>query len=350
MIFEYATLKMIWWVLTGVLMIGFAVTGGMDIGAHILLPIVGKTNDDRRLILNAVGPTWEGNQVWLVTFGATLFAIWPSVYAASFTIFYPALLIAVLMLILRPPGFDYRSKLDSLVWRNTWDYCLFASGIILPLIFGVAIGNLFLGLPFYIDQDMRLIYDGSLFSPITIVFGLISLTMFAVQGGIYLQYKLDGELATRAKLAVKKFGLVFIFSFITAGCYQAFDPSIYKVGGWLLNYTNMQQLWILPGATVLFSIIAIILSHYSWAATALFCNSLSITGAICTAAATLYPFILPSSAKPEHSFTIWGASSSHLTLSYTLWVVVLLLPIVLLYTSWVYRVMRGKVKMQTNSY
>ncbi|CAG2174232.1 unnamed protein product, partial [Oppiella nova] len=338
----------------------------MDIGVNILLVLIGKTEDERRLIINSVGPTWEGNQVWLVTLGATLFAVWPIVYATAFSSLYFALLIVLFMLILRPPGIDYRGKIDSPQWRALWDRCLFTSGLVLALLFGVAIGNLFVGLPFSFDNNMVVTYTGSLvslISPVTLLFGIVSICMLIVQGAIFLQYKLENELAARAKLAVQTFGYSFIAVFIFTGIYiylwlpgyelisignintslAVTDKVVMPIkSGWLNNYAVKPTLWVLPICAIISTVLAMLSSKADKPKFGLAFNSVAIMNTVLTAAAALFPFILPSSSNPNHSLTIWDACSSYNTLGFTLLAVLLLLPIVLAYTVWVYRVMRGK--------
>lgn len=371
--FDYVTLKVIWWALMTTVLIGFAVTGGLDLGVNFLLPIIGRTDEDRRLILNSSGPTWEGNQVWLITFGAGLFAIWPAAYATAFSSMYYAIMLALLVLILRPPGVDYRSKLTSIAWRSTWDYCLFASSLILGLVFGIAVGNLFIGLDFYFTPELNSIYKGSFFSLFEffpILIGLLSICMFTVQGGLFLQYKLSGELISRAQKVVKISGAIFILGFIYAGVLAsrstgyiilnmpdpntAFDATKKIVAtaptAWLGNYMAYPWLWALPVTTIIAMKLALVFSSYNKPIRGLLLSSLAIITTILTAGVALFPFIIPSSFDPNHSLTIWDASSSKLTLEWTFWVVVLLLPIVLWYTTWVYRVMRGKTTLHANSY
>ena len=163
MIFDYETLKMLWWLIIGVLLIGFAITDGMDMGVAMLLRLVGKTDSERRTVINTIGPHWDGNQVWFITAGGALFAAWPMVYAAAFSGFYFAMMLVLFALFFRPLGFDYRSKVDSKRWRNNWDWGLLAGSAIPALVFGVAFGNLFLGVPFNIDNLMRVSYQGSFF-------------------------------------------------------------------------------------------------------------------------------------------------------------------------------------------
>lgn len=371
--FDYVTLKIIWWAIMCFVMIAFAVTGGLDIGVNLLLPIIGKNEDERRLVINSIGPTWEGNQVWLVTLGAGLFAIWPNAYATAFSSLYFAFLIIVIMLILRPPGFDYRGKIESVIWRRIWDTLLFISSLVLAIVFGVAIGNLFIGLPFYYDNEMHSFYNGGFFNlltPVAIIFGLVSLSMCAVQGALFLQYKLQGDLARRAKVSVKFFGLGFIVSFICAGLFAslyikgyvirsipdlntgfaATQKIVEQVSGWLNNYNMHPLLWTLPICSILATKASIALSQYDKPIIALFINSIAIVTTVLTAASALFPFVLPSSLNPNHGLTIWDACSSRLTLECGLIAVIIFVPIILLYTSWVYRVMRGKVTLQHESY
>lgn len=371
--FDYVTLKVIWWAIMCFVMIAFAITGGMDIGVNFLLPIIGKSDNERRLVINSIGPTWEGNQVWLITLGAGLFAIWPNAYATAFSGLYFALLLVLLMLILRPPGFDYRGKIESQAWRRLWDALLFLSSLVLAIVFGVAIGNLFIGLPFYYDNDLHSIYSGGFFNLLTlpaIIFGIVSLCMCSIQGAVFLQYKLDGALAERARWGVKVFGLGFIVSFICAGIFvssyingyvikyapdlntgfAATQKTVEQVAGWLNNYTAYPVLWSLPIFSIISTIIVMSLSHYNKPVIALFLNSIGIIATILTASTALFPFILPSSVNPHHSLTIWDACSSQLTLEFGLIFVAIFVPVILLYTSWVYRIMRGKVTLQHESY
>lgn len=371
---DYVTLKLIWWGIFGFLIIAFTVTGGMDIGVNFLLPIIGHTDNDRRLMLNAIGPTWEGNQVWLVTLGAGLFAIWPIAYGTIFSSMYLPFMLVLLMLILRPPGFDYRGKINSHIWRNIWDLALFVGSIVMALSFGVVIGILFTGLPFSFDSDMHEIFTGSFFDmipPSALVFGVANLCMMGVQGALFLQYKLEGVLAERAKLMTKILGLGFFVSAIFAGIYVCLwipgyhilsipdlntsfmvtDKVVVTVlSGWAHNFAVYRFLWIFPIVALLATRIAIRLSSKDKPLAAIFTHSLGIAFTVATVGCSLFPFILPSSTLADHSLTIWDVCSSKLTLQWALFAVILFLPIILTYTTWVYRVMRGKVKLTAESY
>src|SRR6516165_921644 len=186
---DYETLKVIWWLFIGVLLIGFAVTDGFDLGIGTLLPFLGRNDEERRVMLNSVGPTWEGNQVWFITAGGAIFAAWPVVYATAFSGFYVALILTLFALFFRPVGFEYRSKLADPRWRNAWDWALFVGGAVPALIFGVAFGNLLQGVPFHFDADQRVFYTGSfwgLLNPFALLAGVVSLAMLAMHGAIFL--------------------------------------------------------------------------------------------------------------------------------------------------------------------
>lgn len=371
---DYVTLKLIWWGIFGFLITAFMITGGMDIGVGFLLPVIGKNDNDRRLILNAIGPTWEGNQVWLITLGAGLFAIWPIAYATIFSCMYLAFVLVLVMLILRPPGIDYRSKINSNTWRSIWDVTLFTSNLVLALGFGLVVGNLFTGLPFYFDQDMRIIYQGdflSIISPCALLFAVVTLCMLGLQGALYLQYKLDESMQDVIKLMVKIFGIGFIVTSIFAGIsvvlwvpgyeiisipdintgISVIDKTVQPLlSGWAQNYAGHKWLWIFPIFALIFTRVAMKYSSFNKNATALFVNSAGIACATTTVGVALFPFIIPSNIFPSNSLTIWDVCSSALTLQWSFVVTLLLLPLILFYTIWVYRVMRGKVKLEENSY
>ena len=181
---EYEIFRVIWWAILGVLLIGIAVMDGFDLGAAMLMPFIGKTDNERRVVINTVGPVWEGNQVWLILGGGAIFAAWPMLYAVSFSGFYFAILLLLLSLILRPVGFKYRSKLTNPSWRGFWDWALFVGGLVPALVYGVAFGNVLQGVPFTFDDTLRMTYGGSLlalFNPFALLCGIISVTMLVMQ-------------------------------------------------------------------------------------------------------------------------------------------------------------------------
>lgn len=220
-LFDYYTLKVIWWLLVCTLLIGFAIMDGFDLGIGVLLPFVGKNDDQRRVVINSIGATWEGNQVWFITAGGAIFAAWPFVYAAAFSGFYWALLLVLFALFFRPIGFDYRSKVEDPRWRTAWDWGLFIGGLVPALVFGVAFGNLLQGVPFHLDDFMRPFYTGSFWglviNPFALLAGVVSLSMLIMHGAVYLQLRTEGEIYHRAKKAVLAFSLIFMVAFALAG-------------------------------------------------------------------------------------------------------------------------------------
>lgn len=367
MTLDYETLKLIWWLFIGVLMIGFAIMDGFDMGIATLLPFIGQTDEQRRVLLNVVGPNWEGNQVWLVTAGGALFAAWPLVYATAFSGFYFALLLVLFALFLRPVGFDYRSKLADPRWRSAWDWGLFIGGAVPALVFGVAFGNLLQGVPFHFDIDLRSFYTGSFFgllNPFAILAGLVSFSMLVLQGAVYLQLRTEGVIAERSKRAVVIFAVILVVSFALAGIWtatgidgyhvvsgaapDAFPNPLGKVvetstGGWLSNYHVFPWLWIIPALAFLMTGITVLLSRLNRPGSAFVTSSIAVASVILTAGFSMYPFLLPSSSDPNNSLTIWDASSSETTLKIMFWATLIFLPVVIAYTSWVYRVLRGTV-------
>jgi cytochrome d ubiquinol oxidase subunit II len=367
---DYAILKLIWWVLVGVLLIGFALTDGFDMGAAILLPFIGKTDEERRIVVNTVGATWEGNQVWLVTAGGAMFAAWPLVYAASFSGFYFAMLLVLFSLFLRPVGFDYRSKRADPRWRSTWDWALFVGGFVPALVFGIAFGNLLEGVPFSFDNELRVTYHGGFFAllnPFAVLCGLVSVAMLAAHGAAFVKMKTDGVIARRASIALRLASLAAVVLFVIAGVlvakviggYQVTHPAPLDAianpllksaeagtGRWLANYSRYPWTIAAPVIGILGGLLALALAGSRQEKTAFIATGLMIAGVILTAGFSMFPFIMPSSLDPRSSLTVWDSTSSRLTLEIMLAAVVIFLPIVLLYTGWVYRVMRGKVTHQ----
>ena len=369
MTLDYETLRFIWWLFLGVLLIGFAITGGFDLGVGILLPFLGKNDEERRVIINSIGPTWEGNQVWLITGGGALFAAWPMAYAVSFSSLYLALLLTLSALFLRPLGFDFRSKLDSVKWRANWDRALFAGGLVPALIFGVAFGNLLQGLPFNLDGDMRITYYGTLLgllNPFALLAGFVSLAMLTMHGAVYLQMKTVAEINQRSKQAVPIFAITTLVTFALAGIWVAQingyhitseivtnGPStpLTKIvdkapGLWLDNYEHYPLLWGVPALAFITGLITMMLSKFDRPGMALIFSSLTLTSVILTAGVSMFPFIIPSNIAVNSSLTVWDSSSSLMTLKIMFWVTVFFLPIVIVYTSWVFRVLRGKVTVK----
>ncbi|WP_331346535.1 cytochrome d ubiquinol oxidase subunit II [Cellvibrio sp. UBA7661] len=363
---DYETLRVIWWVLIGVLLIGFAVTDGFDLGVGALLRIIGKTDDERRVMINTIGPHWDGNQVWFITAGGALFAAWPLIYAASFSGFYFAMLIVLAALWLRPVGFDYRSKLENPRWRNAWDWALFVGGLVPSLLFGVAFGNLFLGVPFSYDEMLRPSYDGGLFGllrPFALLAGLVSVSMLLMHGASWLQLKTDGFIRARAQRVGVVLGVATAVLFGLAGIWVAqlngyqllgsidtngpsnpLNKSVELVaGGWVKNYSLYSWMLAAPALGLLGALACAWFSAKARAGWAFVSSSLAIAGVILTAGFSMFPFLMPSNVQINSSLTLWDATSSHTTLMIMFVVACIFVPLILAYTLWGYWVMRGRL-------
>lgn len=365
---DYETLRVIWWLLLGVLLIGFAVMDGFDLGTQTLLPFVARTDIERRVVINAVGPVWEGNQVWLILGGGAIFAAWPPLYAVSFSGFYLAMFAILAALILRPVGFKYRSKRESARWRAGWDWALFVGGIVPTLIVGVAVGNVLQGVQFRFGPDLRIFYDGTtlfeLLNPFGLLAGLVSVAMIAMHGASWLVLKTDGAVADRARRLGSVAALVTVVLFALGGLWVWAGINGYRItsqiladgpsnplaktverapGVWFENYGVRPWTTIAPALGFAGALGALLFLHLRREVPALLSSGLSILGIVSTVGLSMFPFILPSSIDPRSSLTVWDASSSHLTLFIMLVVTVIFVPIVVAYTSWVYRVLWGKV-------
>jgi len=364
--FDYSTLKIIWWVLVGVLLIGFAIMDGHDMGVGTLLPFVGRSDVERRVVINTVGPHWDGNQVWFITGGGAIFAAWPLVYATAFSGFYWAMLVVLWALFFRPVGFDYRSKIHNATWRSTWDWGLFIGGSVPPLIFGVAFGNLLQGVPFQFDQYLISTYTGSfwqLLNPFALLAGVVSSAMITMQGGAYLAHRTEGVIQQRTIKAATGAALLMVIAFIGAGVWlQSIDgyrissfintnalpdplskTVVREAGAWMSNYARYPLLWSLPTLGVVGALLTVVMLRMRFTLTAFVTSSLALVGVIGTAGASMFPFIMPSSSMPAASLTVWDSVSSHLTLGLMFWATMIFMPLIIGYTSWAYRVMRGKV-------
>jgi len=365
---DYDTLRLIWWALLGILLIGLAVMDGFDLGTAILLPFVGRSDIERRVVINTVGPVWEGNQVWLILGGGAIFAAWPALYATAFSGFYLAMFLVLLALILRPVGFKFRSKFAGAGLRSFWDWALFVGGLVPALVFGVAFGNLFVGVPYGYDTDLRLHSDITLFgllNPFALMAGLVSVAMLVLHGATWVAYKADGAPGLRARAVIPWAAFVFAALFTAAGVWvlqldgyritsvmAANGPSnplaktVARIaGGWWDNYSVHPWFWVAPILAYAGAALAVLTRRapvLAWV-----CSALVPVGVIATAGLSLFPFFLPSSTNPDQSLTVWDASSSKLTLEIMLACVVIFLPIILAYTGWAYRILRGPVKAES---
>ncbi|MBS1196539.1 MAG: Cytochrome bd-I ubiquinol oxidase subunit 2 [Proteobacteria bacterium] len=367
--FDYVTLKFIWWLLVGVLLVGFAIMDGHDMGVGTLLPFVGKNDDERRALLNSIGPHWEGNQVWFITAGGALFAAWPLVYAAAFSGFYFAMLAVLWALFFRPVGFDYRSKVSDPRWRQFWDWGIFTGSAVPALVFGVAVGNVIQGVPFHFEESMMPVYTGSfwaLFNPFALLAGVVSLAMMVCHGANFLILRTEGNLQQRARRASVVAAIVMMVGFALGGLFIAgmpgylitsvVDPGValnpldktvvVTAGAWLNNFRSQPLLIALPALAFIGGVASIALALRNRGGLAFIASAIAELGIIATAGIAIFPFVLPSSTNPRSSLTAWDCVSSHRTLGIMFWVALIMTPIIIAYTSWAYRVMRGKLTVE----
>jgi len=362
----YATLQVIWWLLLGVLLIGSAVMVGMDMGVGTILRYVGRNDLERRVALNVIGPHWDGNQVWFILGGGAVFAAFPLIYATAFSGFYVVMLLLLWAMIMRPLGFEYRSKLPSPGWRNAWDWALFVSGFVPMVVFGAAFGNLFRGVPFHFDWTLTSTYTGSflaLLNPFAILCGVLSASLSVAMGAITVTNGASGVMADRARTLAQLGWVLGIVLFAIGGFWVARLPGYVlghfpgagvaqtplqqhvslADGAWLANFRAHGVLWLVPAAGFLGMLASLFAvgagrSYWAW-----WLGALAWLGVIGTAGVALFPFLLPNASVADQSLTVWNASSSRLTLTWMLGFALVFVPLVLWYTSWAFYVMRGKV-------
>lgn len=366
--FDYETLRVIWWALIGVLLCGFAIMDGFDFGVAALLRVLGRDDHERVVLLETIEPTWEGNQVWFVLGGGAVFAAWPLLYAASFSGLYVAMFVLLAAFIIRPVGFNFREKMHGARWKAVWDYALVASGVIVMLVCGVAFGNLFLGLPFRYDGDLRMAWEGGffeLFRPFALLCGLVSLSMLLAHGATWVAMKADHVIAERAVRIARFASVAWLVLFVLAGVWLAYGIPGYAISGpvvtggisnplakqvatggsWFAGYLTHPGFWLAP-VIAFVGALGLQMSIARRGFAGFFFSCLSVAGTIVSAGFALFPFLMPSSADPASSLTVWDASSSRGTLLLMLGVTVVFMPIIILYTGWVYRVMRGRVTLE----
>ncbi|MDT0174576.1 cytochrome d ubiquinol oxidase subunit II [Enterobacter sp. BRE11] len=365
--FDYEVLRFVWWLLIGILLVGFAVADGFDMGVGMLTRLMGRNDTERRIMINSIAPHWDGNQVWLITAGGALFAAWPMVYAAAFSGFYVAMILVLASLFFRPVGFDYRSKIEDMRWRGMWDWGVFIGSFVPPLVIGVAFGNLLQGVPFRADEFLRLDYTGNFFqllNPFGLLAGVISVAMILTQGATYLQMRTAGELHLRSRAVAQVAALVMMVCFVLAGVWVKYGLDGYVItsaidhhaasnplgktvvreaGAWLANFNHMPALWLFPLLGVVLPLLTVLCSRCEKGGWAFVSSSLTLACVIMTAGIALFPFIMPSSIEPGMSLTMWDATSSQRTLTVMTFAAIIFVPIILLYTSWCYYKMFGRI-------
>ena len=336
-------LNITWFLLVGVLIIGYAILDGFDLGVGVLSLFL-KEEKEKRIYMNAIGPVWDGNEVWLLTGGGALFAAFPIVYATVFSGFYIAFMLLLAALIFRAVSFEFRSKVASLGWKKLWD-TFFGIGSLLPsILFGVAIGNILRGLP--IDNQGQ--YLGSflgLLNPYSIIVGLLSLSLFVLHGAIYLTLKTEESIRDKILLLLNKVWIIFTLLYALASFYTFFEAP-FLFDGILRNPLFWISFIIMLGSLIFIPVFINGKQYFK----AFISSSLLIATMIGLSAISLFPRLVPSNLNLDYSLTIFNASSSQLTLKTMLIIALIGMPIVIAYTILIYRVFKGKVELNKESY
>ena len=328
------TLQIIWFILVTVLFIGFFFLEGFDYGVGIVLPFLGKNEAERRMMINVIGPVWDGNEVWMITAGGATFAAFPSVYATMFSTMYFALFLMLVGLIIRGVAFEYRSKVDSVAWKTTWDWLIFFGSLLPAFLWGVAVANLMKG--FAIGQDM--IYTGSFFdllTPFTIIGGIAFVLIFAYHGSVFLSLKLaDTRIINRVRSNALKLGIAAAVAYVLCLIFAYMDTDMFASVGAVI-------LMLLTAVVFLYSIYKVFVGQKYVAG--FVCSSLAIVLFTISVFVGLFPRILISTLNPAWSLTITNASSTEYTLTIMTIAAVCFVPVVLAYQAWTYWVFRKRI-------
>ena len=322
-------LALIWFVLIAVLWTGYLVLEGFDFGVGMLMPIIGRTNRGRRVVLNTIGPVWDGNEVWLLTAGGATFAAFPEWYATLFSGFYLPLLLILLALIVRAVAIEYRGKINDQTWRTRWDWVIIISAWVPSILWGVAFANLVRGVP--LDADHQ--YIGNFFTllnPFALLGGVVTLTLFLSHGAIFLSLKTDGIIRERSEAFARRVTPVAIE---VAGAWALWAQLAYSVA-WTWAAVAIAALGLVAAWY------SALKGRFGWAFIA---NAIAIVGAVVLIFGSLFPDVLPASNDPANSLTVDNASSTDYTLTVMTWVAVIMTPVVLAYQAWTYWVFRRRL-------
>jgi cytochrome bd ubiquinol oxidase subunit II len=366
----FVALKLIWAILLGVLLTGLAVMVGMDMGVGSLLRFVGKTDAERRVALNIIGPHWDGNQVWFILGGGAIFAAFPTLYATSFSVFYVVMILLLFSMIMRPVAFEYRSKVPSDKWRGTWDWAFLISGALPMIVYGAAFGNVMEGVGYHYSWTGQYFQDESflsyLLNPFAVMCGVLSLSLSLYQGGTMLMLRGEEPIYGRARGFAIGGALVAALLFIVGGFWVAHlngyaftspvDPNMpptplngptvaMQQGAWMSNYHAYPILWVLPALGVLGMLGGAAMAALRKPVIGWWLGAVAWVGVIFTTGASMFPFLMPSSTSPSESLTVWNATGSEYNLGWMLFFALVFTPIIIVYTSWCFYVMRGKVKV-----
>ncbi len=318
-----------WFALIAVLWIGYFFLEGFDFGVGVLLPVIGKSEAERRVMINTIGPVWDGNEVWLLVAGGATFAAFPEWYATLFSGFYLPLLLILVALIIRGVAFEYRGKQDSAQWRARWDLAIFIGSLVPAILWGVAFANIVRGVP--IDETFT--YTGGFFNllnPYALLGGVVTLGLFTTHGATFLALKTTGSVRDKAHDLVGRVGVATAVAAVLFLGWTLLDQG--ETGTWITS--------ALAAASLLAALAFDRMKREGWA---FVLTGVTIALAVITLFMTLYPNVMPSSTDPAFSLTVENASSSPYTLKVMTWVAVVMTPIVLAYQAWTFWVFRRRI-------
>ncbi len=341
---SFEALAQTWGFLLGVLLIGYAILDGFDLGVGILHPFVPRGDREKRLALNSIGPLWDGNEVWLVTFGGALFAAFPEAYASAFSAFYLPFMLLLVALIFRAVSIEFRSKMESPRWRAGWDLGFAGSSLLATFLFGVAVGNVMRGIP--LDERGDFVGSlGGLLNPYALLTGALAVSLFAMHGAVYLILKTEDDLQRRARAWFWRCFFVFAALYLLAsGATWILVPDA------VANLRHAPWLWIVPVLNALAVADIPRRVHQDRPAAAFLSSSATIAALVFLFSVAMYPHLLRSFPWPEHGLTLFNAASSPKTLGIMLAIAAAGMPLVLTYTVIIYRTYRGKVVLDDHSY
>ena len=338
---DISLFQIIWFVLWGVLWGVYFMLDGFVLGSGFLAGFLAKNDTEKRVLINSVGPVWDGNEVWLITAGGATFAAFPTTYALMFSNLYSALLLLLFSLIVRGVSFEFRSKLESSSWRKSWDVAIVVSSFLPALLFGVAFGNIFKGIPMRNDfAGLNFSYDGSLIgllNPYGLVTGVLFVLLFAVHGSLYAAIKTTGDLSARGASLANRLWLPLLIVAVAFLGYTYPATRLYD------NFLKAPALLIIPVVAVVSLLLVKVYAGKGELHRAFLFSCLTIVFVVFTGVAGLFPNLIPSSIDPASNLTIFNSSSSLLTLQIMTVVAFIFVPIVILYKIWVYRVFRARV-------
>jgi len=341
---DWQTLAVVWFLIEGALLIGYAILDGFDLGVGILHPFVPADDRERRIAINSIGPLWDGNEVWLVTFGGALFAAFPEAYATAFSGFYTAFMLLLAALIFRAVSMEFRSKVESDRWRRFWDLSFFGGSATATFLFGVAVGNAMLGM----SLDKAGNFTGNLLdqlNPYTLLVGLMTVALFAMHGGLFLYLKTEGDFQERLRLWLWRSWGVFLVAYMLT--------TIYTLALVPRATANIER-WPVAAIVVVVNVFAVAniprSLHWGRSGQAFISSCVVIATLVMLFGLALFPNLVTASNDAAHSVTIFSAASSPKTLGIMLVIALVGMPFVLAYTGIVYWAFRGKVRLDEHSY